>query len=293
MQHYKIPPLINEYEFEALCYHLFFHETPYRYVKMHGRRGQPQNGVDVYMQCICDLSWIGIQCKVRNTSAGLTKKDIEIEIDKARKFTPKISKFWIYTTCDRDVKIQEFLRELQASNNLPFELDLFFWDDIIAMLEKNVFVYRQFFPLYFIVDGQFDGAFGVGKLFTFVDDVTHTKYDFMITFFKEKKEEKEMVVSSDYFRNRYYLTDLNTMKCARLFDECSFLHELEKIIDSRYDVLVLSDWIVEQTLEKIANSTLQEYRYFYDNEQSHGYRRRARKMKDDDDEYLYSEVNYS
>lgn len=55
--------------------------------------------------------WIGVQCKVRSTNKSFSKKELLFEINQAKKFNPKISKYYLYTTLSRDIKMQKYKRE--------------------------------------------------------------------------------------------------------------------------------------------------------------------------------------
>ena len=75
----------------------------------------------------------------RSKGKQLSKSDINIEVDKAKKFNPKISTLYIYTTCERDVKVQEMEREINnnLSRNGEFTLKIKFWPDIEEELKKE------------------------------------------------------------------------------------------------------------------------------------------------------------
>jgi hypothetical protein len=81
----------------------------------------------------------GIQCKCKdgNLSKNLTESDVEDEVQKAKNFKPKLSKFIIATTAPKDAKIEEFARKItedHAKGGL-FSVHIMGWDDIKERLD--------------------------------------------------------------------------------------------------------------------------------------------------------------
>ena len=134
--------------FEDLCCELWKKLWGDDNVDRYGRQGQSQKGVDIYHMSQ-DGSINAIQCK---NVDKLTFKNIDDEIDKAKKFTPKLNSLTIATTLDRDGKLQSYVLEKSQENiqNGLFEVNIKFWDYISQELLKNTDVLRQFFPECFI-----------------------------------------------------------------------------------------------------------------------------------------------
>lgn len=136
LQFIEIPKIEDENIFENLCKDIYGFDSNYENVQRNGVRGQRQDGVDVFARRTSDNSWIGIQCKVRK-KGKLSEKEIEAEILKALNFNPRLTKFYIYTTANRDTKIQEHVRiisdEYKVKNN--FDISIIFWDDIAQLLK--------------------------------------------------------------------------------------------------------------------------------------------------------------
>jgi hypothetical protein len=133
----------NWQDFESLCKKLWgeLWEIPHK-VKKNGRLGQPQNGVDVYGIPKNENGYWGVQCKGKNDdylSATLTTKEIDGEIEKAKKFSPKLEVFIIATTQSKDVVIEQHIREkdIESRNTNGFEIILFCWEDIVDLIEEN------------------------------------------------------------------------------------------------------------------------------------------------------------
>lgn len=115
------------------------------YAERNGRRGQSQNGVDVYGYNYASNEHTGVQCKKRlnkySSETGapsntLTTREINEEIEAAKKFRPCLDRFIIATTGPRDANLQEHVRKLNPQN-LPFKVVLWFWDDYIEHLNND------------------------------------------------------------------------------------------------------------------------------------------------------------
>lgn len=129
--------------FESLCKKLWgeLWEIPYK-IKKNGRLGQPQNGVDVYGIPKNEKGYWGIQCKGKNDdylNSKLTNLEIDEEIKKAKKFSPKLEVFIIATTQNKDVGIEQYVREKDIENRKigSFEIILLCWEDIVDLIEGN------------------------------------------------------------------------------------------------------------------------------------------------------------
>ena len=132
--------------FEKFCEALWKNTLSDEYqIETFGRNGQTQHGVDV--ACISKDEVIGIQSKRRKK---LTTDMIDVEINKAKKFSPKLNKFIIATTLDKDAKLQShvFNKSIQNQNNGLFKVEIIFWDGITDKIlnESDVDLYKNFFP---------------------------------------------------------------------------------------------------------------------------------------------------
>lgn len=129
-------------DFEGLCKKLWgeIWEVPNK-IKKNGRLGQPQSGVDVYAIPKGEQNYWGIQCKGKDeyTNAKLTTLEIDNEIEKAKTFNPKLDVFIIATTANKDVVIEEYVRnkDLESRQNGNFEILLYSWEDIVDLIEEN------------------------------------------------------------------------------------------------------------------------------------------------------------
>lgn len=105
-----------------------------------GRQGQNQDGVDFYLQNGDEI--IAAQCKL--TSKSIDAKVIFFEIEKARRFIPQISTFYICTTSPRDANLQEIVRCKSLEES--FQCYILFWEDIMQQIQSRKDVFAMLFP---------------------------------------------------------------------------------------------------------------------------------------------------
>ncbi len=78
-----------------------------------GRKGQPQKGVDVWGYRDRNIEHVvGIQCKLKSLGKVLDEAEVRDEWNKALTFNYEIKEFFILTTADNDVKMEELARDL-------------------------------------------------------------------------------------------------------------------------------------------------------------------------------------
>ncbi|GAB3805587.1 hypothetical protein GCM10028819_39110 [Spirosoma humi] len=130
----------NWQDFEELCWILWGEIWRCPETKKNGRSGQNQSGVDVYGTPQGEDGYYGIQCKGKDdyTNAKLTKREIEAEIEKAKRFKPKLKKLYFATTANKDVDIEEYVRikDIQCREIGLFEVHLYCWEDIVSLIDQ-------------------------------------------------------------------------------------------------------------------------------------------------------------
>lgn len=131
----------NWEDFESLCKKLWGEIWDCLEIKKNGRKGQTQNGVDVYGIPKGERSYSGIQCKGKDeySNKQLTKNEIDTEIELAKSFKPQLAKFYFATTANKDSKIEEYIRikDLESRQDDLFEVHLFSWADIVDLIDEN------------------------------------------------------------------------------------------------------------------------------------------------------------
>lgn len=118
----QIPKPSDEQAFERACVPLWCGLLDDPNVQRNGRRGQGQDGVDLYgMRGRDPDQYVGIQCKLKGDGKALSEKEVRTEVGKALKFKPVLREFFIVTTAPDDAAMHELARvitgELRAKGH--------------------------------------------------------------------------------------------------------------------------------------------------------------------------------
>lgn len=130
-------PPRDEQVFEDLCLDLF--RALWGTAQLYGRRGHEQKGIDLYGKD--GGEHVAVQCKKRE--GKLSREDIEKDVASARAHDPPFRKLYFATTAPRDPKLQDYARGLDA----PFEVEIWFWDDLVRELARNDDLFRHWEPM--------------------------------------------------------------------------------------------------------------------------------------------------
>src|ERR1035441_4722315 len=118
--------------FESLCQDLWKDIWQDPGALKNGRRGQKQDGVDIFGHEKGAL--VGIQCKQKDGRlwAKVTEAELEAEVAAARRFKPKLARFILATTAPRDAAIQRRANQLteQHRRQKLFSVEVWAWEDI-------------------------------------------------------------------------------------------------------------------------------------------------------------------
>ncbi len=246
---YEIPKIEDDVIFEKLIKEILNANNEIENVNINGRSGQKQDGVDIFYKK--HGSWIGVQCKVRSTNKHFSKDELLSEIEKAKSFNPKLSKYYIYTTLSRDAVTQRFVREIddELCKSEEFSLEMLFWEEIKEILMKkeckNVLFryYNRFFKDYLTI-GQ-----AIGKLVNLdlgFDEKHDTHYELILGTIPENNGNGGNV---DYYRGTYFIVNLNCNKMEFFKKavesgraEC-FPSDIASAFDCEIDRYRISKWI--------------------------------------------------
>jgi hypothetical protein len=137
--------------FEDLCHALFKQVWHDLTAQKNGRRGQTQHGVDVFGSPNGDRrSYRGVQCKGKESNYGSKAKwsEVQSEIAKAEKFSPKLHHWIFATTAPADATLQKAARELSSTRLAKglFSVDVLGWEEIQALLATAPEVITEFYP---------------------------------------------------------------------------------------------------------------------------------------------------
>ena len=122
-------------------------------VQLHGRRGQRQNGVDMFGYRDDALDRIvGIQCKLKGEGQQLEEREVREEVRKALTFRPHLSEYIIVTTAPDDTKIQALALKLSdrvskgRAKNL--KIKVFGWGSLEREIRRYPEASNAFDPSY-------------------------------------------------------------------------------------------------------------------------------------------------
>lgn len=130
-----------------------FGKIPVR--KKNGRRGQNQDGVDVFGRCAG--KWIGVQCKQKDglLRTTITPDELEDEVKAAYNFNPALNQFILATTGPRNGNVQERARQLTDEHQSKglFVVEVWSWREIWPELCRRTELFnrigKQYWPHFF------------------------------------------------------------------------------------------------------------------------------------------------
>ena len=125
------PPAAWE-AFEEICADLFSQLWDDPNVVRYGRRGQSQLGVDVHGKDHGDDA--GVQCKAKREwpPTQLTTAEIDAEVEKAKKFRPRLKTYIIVTTAENDVHLTDHVNTISAKHAKQglFRVIVYGWSEL-------------------------------------------------------------------------------------------------------------------------------------------------------------------
>jgi hypothetical protein len=271
-----IPKIENDQIFEDLANALTKSSELYKNINVNGRPGQKQDGVDVYARKKDSSEWIGIQCKVRSTNKSFTTGELYSEVDQAKKFNPKLSEYYLYTTLSRDVVTQNNVREIASnlSNENEFSFEVFFWEDIEEMLKSKTHetVYYRFYHKFF--RDNLNLGHSIGKLINLhlgFENKLDSQYDLKIGKIPSHNGEKSR---ADYYRGTYYIVNLND-KRIEFFEkkwdsekaQC-FKSDISLAFENQIDCYRISKWIESfDNFDDLIYNDVHNYTFYLSNKE--------------------------
>ena len=143
----QYPKPIDDTEFQEIIRDLFSLHWNDDNTLNYGRSGQAQDGVDVFGNPNKSKQSYGIQCKLRKEKQ-LTKKDIIDEIEKAKKFSPKLDTYIFATTTERNKNLQDLIKQISDNEKSigGFEVQIKFWEDISSLFAEYPRIAKKYYP---------------------------------------------------------------------------------------------------------------------------------------------------
>ncbi|NJO54209.1 MAG: hypothetical protein HC829_04580 [Bacteroidales bacterium] len=153
----QIPKPSDEQAFERACVPLWRGLLKDPNVQKNARRGQGQDGVDLYgMRNRNPNQYVGIQCKLKGDGKQLSEKEVRDEVEKALKFKPALREYFIVTTAPDDGEMHELARvitgELRAKGTQML-VYIWGWNTLEERISEDDDSRRAFDPSF----GPFSG----------------------------------------------------------------------------------------------------------------------------------------
>ena len=147
----QIPKPKDEHTFERQSEVLWRRVINDPNLKIHGRRGQRQHGVDLIGNRDGDPERIvGVQCKLRGDGKALTEAEVRDEVSKAQTFTPPLSEYIIVTTAPDDANLDRLARKLSISaskgRSKNLNVQVFGWGSLEREILRHADALRAFDP---------------------------------------------------------------------------------------------------------------------------------------------------
>jgi len=144
----QLLPPENWQSFEHLCRDLWAHIWGDRNTKRHARQGYPQCGIDIYGLVSGETQ--GVQCKGKSNYLGkkVTVCELCDEVDKAKKFEPRLESFTLVTSGGVGDKLELEARWLTVKHQKKglFSVHVYGWSDIISFLHDHPTVIKKHYP---------------------------------------------------------------------------------------------------------------------------------------------------
>lgn len=120
-------------------------------VKLHGRRGQAQFGVDLTgYRGGKPEEIVGVQCKLKGDGKFLIETEVRTEVQKALKFKPLLSEYFICTTAPDDSALDSLAHDLSIScskdREKPIKIRIFGWGSLQREIRRYAPATKAFDP---------------------------------------------------------------------------------------------------------------------------------------------------
>jgi tetratricopeptide (TPR) repeat protein len=146
----QIPKPADEQAFERACVVLWRGLLNDPSVQRNGRRGQRQNGVDLFGIRDGNADWhVGIQCKLKSEGHYLSEDEVRSEVRKALTFKPALREYYVITTSPDDVAMQELAREITrelANTGKVMRVFVWGWNTLEERISEDAAASKAFDP---------------------------------------------------------------------------------------------------------------------------------------------------
>ncbi len=137
----------NSVSFESHCLKIFRSYLKLPHLQKFGRLGHSQFGIDLLS--VESDHVIGIQCRSKLTSKGLTKDEVDAIIEDAKTFEPHLAELLIATSADRDPDLQRYVANVTLSHQAGglFKVLIYAWQDIEEILKQDSGLVSELYSL--------------------------------------------------------------------------------------------------------------------------------------------------
>lgn len=213
-------------------------------MKLNGRLGQRQNGVDICGHRSGHEGYYGIQCKCKKEGENLTEKEINTEIKRAKCFKPSLKHLVLASTAEKDSTIEEYVRvqdeELRQAG--LFSLNICSWEDIVFLLEQNKSVLNQYL-------GITAEDCKVAVCFAGDTEILDTEVDYL-----KVPDPKKYLAYLDEKRKEYAYSPFSYSKEKRL-NECNYSYFEVNLLIRNLGTSSLDDYKLQLWFDQIVELT--------------------------------------
>jgi tetratricopeptide (TPR) repeat protein len=135
---FSLPIPKTEDDFEHLCCELLKRHWDRPQLQRYAHRGEDQEGIDIFDPAQTKPIRGG-QCKLHGYGKTIPTKEIEEEVEKARKHTPALDHFTILTTAKKSKQADRKVAEINQAHQAErlFTVEVLTWDQIENLLEQH------------------------------------------------------------------------------------------------------------------------------------------------------------
>lgn len=263
----SLPKINGGHEFEDFVRDIL--AVKHDNVQKAGVSGQKQNGIDIYYYNeLNDL--VLVQCKVKDKCDTSTTfrnnfwSQIENEYNKAVNNYNMGKEFYLFTTADRDIYIQNKVLNFNVGKRI--RLNVLFWQDIEDLLYQTEFnkVLMKYYGNLISINRDNDFIAKRIELEIGVKNrpATWSHYALHIGYAKELylKDGQKL-----YFTNCYFIMNLHARRSDTFPIKC-YPSDLESVIEATLDRYLITRWLNSIDIMKVINGEETDY-IFEDSEQ--------------------------
>ena len=249
LRNLQLAPLDDEERFEDLCLALWRRILNQPAAQRNGRRGQRQQGVDLFGRRDGSSAWVAIQCKVRS-GGSLSDADVLNDVRSAKEFNPRLTEMVFATTARRDPGLQEYVRVLTDANLAEgyFSVSVWSWDDIreeISKEENLDLCYRFFEGAMINYENLGIAVSRLVRLTLSVAGTADSTYELLLGRTPRRDLQTGDAAGEfglDYWRGQHFIANWSE-RSIDTFPVPTYTSDLEEVFRSKRDAYIVSKWL--------------------------------------------------